>query len=71
MVNDNDMQNRMVGDESPASNSREFVSVNEAAEITGLSRRTIERWIRKSALPTWQVAPRHSHFIRRKDLPTG
>lgn len=61
--------NRMVGQESRQAPDCEFVTVSEASKMLGVSRRTVERWVRKSALETWQIAPRHSHRIRKADLP--
>jgi excisionase family DNA binding protein len=72
MVSD-ELQNRMMdgGVEASPSMEREFVTIAEATEITGLSRRTLERWVKKGALTTFQIRPRHAHLIRRKDLSLG
>ncbi len=51
----------------PASAEQEYLSVSQAAELFGVSRVSVWRWIRSGHLPATQVGPRTTR-INRRDL---
>lgn len=48
-------------------NETEYVSLSEAAELLGVSKPTVSRWIRDGHLPAQRIGPRTLR-IRRGDL---
>ena len=49
---------------------KEYVNLQEFAEIVGVKVRTVRDWIEKGAIQTFQVVPKGKHFILREDIPS-
>ena len=49
---------------------KEYVNLQEFAEIVGVKVRTVRDWIEKGVIQTFQVVPKGKRFILREDIPS-